>query len=97
MYRLRTHLDVDNKQSAQSRCKSDESPHSPLKLVNPTDASTCRNASSINNLHNNTRRVTTIVHVKVFRCIQEVHAELLGFKGLGWRIRFGHLWSEELN
>jgi len=50
----------------------------------------------VDNLHNNTSGVASIMHVKVFWAIQEIGCELLGFKCLNRSVRFCLLGGEEL-
>ena len=53
--------------------------------------------STVGHLHDDTRRVTTIVHVKICGIIKKINAKLLGFVMLNRDVRFGHLWSEKLH
>ena len=57
---------------------------------------TNRNSMSIYNLHDNTRRIPTVMRIEFLRMVQQIHPQLLRLKLLDRRIRFRQFRSQQL-
>jgi hypothetical protein len=52
--------------------------------------------STVDYLHDDARRISPVMHIKVLRRIQQIDTQLLRLKMLDGKIALTHLWCEQL-